>query len=112
MKTPKGFESYTKEDTTENVINLHKNVYGQKQVGRVRYQYLERNLMKSIVFKHSTVENCIFYRGRTIYALYTDYLILAGTDQEEIDQIVEDLKRSKLILTVEGDLKDFLGFNI
>ena len=112
MKIPKGFESYTKGDTTEHVLKLHKNVYGQNQVDRVWYQYLEKNLMKNLGFKHSTVEECVFFRGRTIYTLYTDYSILAVTYQEEIYQIVEDLKRSKLILTVGGDLKDFLGVNI
>ena len=44
--------------------------------------------------------------------LYTDDSILAGPDQKDIDQIIEDLKKAKLILTVEEDLQDFLGFNI
>ena len=47
-----------------------------------------------------------------MYVLYTYDSILGGTDQEEIDQIVEDLKRAKFILSVEGDLKDFLRVNI
>ena len=47
-----------------------------------------------------------------MYALYIDNFILAGPDQEETDHIIEDLKGSKLILTVEEDLQDFLGFNI
>ena len=47
-----------------------------------------------------------------MYALYTDDSILAGPDQKDIDQIIEDLKKAKLILTVEEDLQDFLGFNI
>ena len=68
--------------------------------------------MKEIGFTRSTVDECIFYRGQTMYVLYTYDSILGGTDQEEIDQIVEDLKRAKFILSVEGDLKDFLRVNI
>ena len=34
-----------------------------------------------------------------------------GTDQEAIEQIIEDIKREKFILTLEGDLQDFLGVN-
>ena len=59
----------------------------------------------------STVDKWIFYRGKTLYALYTEDLILMGTDQEAIEQIIEDIKREKLILTLEGDLQDFLGVN-
>ena len=43
--------------------------------------------------------------------LYTDDSILAGPCQQEIDQIVKDLKRAKLNLTDEGDIQDFLGVN-
>ena len=32
MKTTKWFELHTKEDTTDNVLKLHKNVYGQKNL--------------------------------------------------------------------------------
>ena len=47
-----------------------------------------------------------------MYALYTDDSILAGPDKKEINHIIEDLKKAKLVLTVEGDLQDFLGVNI
>ena len=42
--------------------------------------------------------------AKNVHPLYTDDLILEGPDQEEIDQVIEDLKRAKLILNVEGDL--------
>ena len=58
------------------------------------------------------MDECLFYIGRTIYALYTAELILVCPDQEEIDQIIEDPKSGKFILTTEGDLQDFLGVSI
>ena len=39
-----------------------------------------------------------------MHALYTYDLVLAGPDQEEIDHIIEDLKRSIFVLTVDGYL--------
>ena len=47
-----------------------------------------------------------------MYTLYTDDSIFVGPDQEKIDQSIEDLKRAKFILAVEGYLQDFLGVNM
>ena len=55
----------------------------------------------------------ILQRSNNVHpALYTDNSIPGSPDQEEIVKIIEDLKRSKLILNVEGDLQDFLGVSI
>ena len=47
-----------------------------------------------------------------MYVLYTDDSILAGPNLDEINKAIEDIKRAKLDITVEGDLQDFLGINI
>ena len=47
-----------------------------------------------------------------MYVLYTDDSILAGPDQKELDDIIEQIRKAKLNITVEGDLQDFLGVNI
>ena len=47
-----------------------------------------------------------------MYAIYTDELLLAGPDQEEIEQIIEDLKIAKFIFTAEIYLQYFLRVNI
>ena len=44
--------------------------------------------------------------------LCTDDSILAGPDEEELNQIIKDLKRAKLNATEEGDIQDFLGTSI
>jgi hypothetical protein len=75
-------------------------------------KYLVRKLL-DLGFKQSTVDECVFYRGKTLYVLYTDDSLLAGPDKKEIEKIIEDLqKKAKLEITVEGDLADFLGVNI
>jgi hypothetical protein len=60
----------------------------------------------------SKVDECVYYKGTVMYVLYTDDSILAGPDQSDIDQVIEDIQRAKLNITVEGDIQDFLGINI
>ena len=49
IKAPEGFQV---EDGENNyyVINLHRNMYGQKQVGRVWYKYLTKNILMELGF--------------------------------------------------------------
>ena len=108
MEIPKGFEGAK----GEYVLQLHRNVYGQKQAGRVWNKYLVNKLTNELKFKQSRIDECVFYRGKTIYVLYTDDSILASPDQNEIDQVIKDLRTAKLDITVEGYLQDFLGVNI
>ena len=112
MKIPKGFEIDGAKHNGEHVLKLHKNVYGQKQAGRVWNKYLVNKLVNKLGFVQSKIDECVFYRGKTMYVLYTDDSLLAGPDQKEIDQIVEDLKKVGLNITDEGDIQDFLGINI
>ena len=112
MNIPKGFTLKGMPDSNEYVLKLHRNVYGQKQAGRVWNQYLVDKLINELHFKQSKIDECVFYRGKTLYVLYTDDSLLAGPDKSEIDQIVKDLKKAKLNITDEGDIQDFLGVNI
>ena len=68
--------------------------------------------MKKIGFKQSKIDECVFYKGKVVYALYTDDSILAGPDPIEIDHIIKLMRKAKLDITEEGTLEDFLGFNI
>ena len=108
MKLPKGFEMDTPGDY---VLKLKKNLFGQKQAGRVWNQHLVDKL-HSIGFRSSDIDECLFYRGQSVFVLYTDDSILAGPDSSELDQILEDMKTVGLKLTVEGDISDFLGVQI
>ena len=108
MKIPKGFE-VDSDDPNEYVLKLHRNVYGQKQAGRVWNKYLEHKLIHEVGFTKSKVDECVFYKGNTMYILYTDDSIIAGPDKIEIEQIIADIEKSKLNITREGDIEDFLG---
>ena len=83
-----------------------------RSAGRVWNQFLVATL-KSLGFKQSKVDECVFYRGQTLYVLYTDDSLLAGPDKDEIDDSIRELQeKAKLSITVEGDLADFLGVSI
>ena len=85
MKIPKGVDLQGKL-SCDHVLKLHRNTYGQKNAGRVWNQYLVKKL-KKVVFKQSKIDECVFYKGKVIYALYTDDSILVGPDPTEIDYI-------------------------
>ncbi|KAI2497426.1 hypothetical protein MHU86_17084 [Fragilaria crotonensis] len=113
MKVPAGMELEDGSNPNDFVLKIHRNIYGQKQAGRVWNQYLVRKLVKDLGFQQSAVDECVFYRGSTLYVLYTDDSLLAGPDKKEIDKIIDELqKKAKLSITVEGDLADFLGVSI
>jgi hypothetical protein len=68
--------------------------------------------LKSIGFKQSAIDECVFFKGQCIYVLYTDDSILAAPTDKELDQVIQQMKDSGLDLTVEGDVSDFLGVKI
>ena len=84
----------------------------KKQADRVWNKYLVQNLVNVLGFKIFSVNGCVFYRGKTLYILYTDASILAGPDRKEVYHIIKDMKKSKLDITILGDLQDFLWVNI
>jgi hypothetical protein len=110
MKIPKGFDVQGK-DPNAFALKLNKNLYGQKQAGRVWYRHLTKKLL-AIGFIKSDVDECVFYKGTAIYVLYTDDSILTGPNAAELDAIIELMKKEGLDLTVEGDVSDFLGVKI
>ena len=70
------------------------------------------NKLKEVGFKVSTIDECLFYKGTSVFVLYTDDSILAGPDSKELDCIIKQMKKVGLNLTVEGDITDFLGVQI
>ena len=110
MKIPKGVTLKGK-SSEAYVLKLHKNTYGQKNAGRVWNDYLVAKL-KKIGFKQSSIDRCVFYKGKGMYAVYTADSILAGPCPKEIDNIMAQMRKVNLDITEEGTLEDFLGVNI
>ena len=104
MELPAGFtlpdRTITNQNRKDYVLKLEKNLYGQKQAGRVWYQHLRKNLLK-LGFKPSQHDECVFYYGKTIFIVYTDDTILLGPDQKEIDTLVERIGKTFELKTKE-----------
>ena len=109
---PRGFEMIDGLSTKDYALLLHGNVYGQKQAAHVWNKYLTKCLVTKAGFIQSRVDECVFYKGNVIYVLYTDDSILFAPTQKEVDNCIADIKAAGLNITVEGDVKDFLGVNI
>ena len=108
MAIPKGFEV---DGDGEYALKLVKNLFGQKQAGRVWNIHLVDKL-KGIGFRQSEIDECLFYKGACIFVLYTDDSILAGPNAEELDHIIQQMMDIGLDLTVEKGIEDFLGVQI
>lgn len=97
-------------DSQQNVLKLNKNLYGSKQAGKVWFDHLKAGLTQR-GFTRSKADDCVFYKGSTIFVVYVDDAILLGPDSAEIDSIVTSLQ-TDFTLTDEGTLSDYLGIHI
>ena len=92
-------------------------MYGQKQAGRVWNKHLTDGLRRR-GYKPCAIDECVWFKGKTVFAFYVDDGIFAGPDAAEIDKLIAELrKRQKgeekgFKVTDEGDLSDYLGVKI
>ena len=57
-------------------------------------------------------DECLFFRGKVIYALKIDDSKLGAPTRHELDEAITAIKDDKLQITLDGDLADFLGVKI
>ena len=112
MRLPKGYQRRGMTRKT-HALKLIRNVYGQKQAGRVWHKYMDKG-MKDIGFTPSKFDPCLYYRGSVIFLVYIDDCIVFGPNAEALDQVVKDLRSCPQQFTVDdqGDVGDFLGIRI
>ena len=120
MEIPRGFHS--EGSRKKNCLLLEKNIYGQRQAGRVWNQYLDEGLVAR-GFRQSKIDMCLYYRGKVALLFYVDDGIFIGPTQQDIDEAYKSLTEPVLsetgeilhrafIMTDEGDLSDYLGVKI
>ena len=107
MEFPRGFKVPGGVDRKDVILKLHRNLYGQKQAGRVWYEYLCKQLVTKAGFIQSKHNKCLFYRGKVMYALYIDDSILGAPAQMELKAAIKAIQEAKLQITLKGDLADF-----
>jgi Reverse transcriptase (RNA-dependent DNA polymerase) len=108
MAIPRGCELPPEYNSKDYCLKLKKNIYGQKQAGRVWLKHLESGL-SDIGFEPSKVLDCLYYRGSTVLLVYVDDMIVFDPSDAAIDQVYQDLKKANFDVTDEGDISDYLG---
>jgi hypothetical protein len=109
MEIPHGFEM-TKGGRTDHCLKILTNIYRQKQAGRTWSQHLKRGLL-AIGFIQSEADECVFYKGVTIFMVYVDDGIFISPEARLIDECIE-LMRASFNLTDEGNISDYLGIKV
>jgi histone deacetylase 1/2 len=108
MEIPRGHKLFN--ERKKHAIKLKRNLYGQKQAGRVWNQYLTKTL-KENHFKQSDFDDCLFYFNDCIILIYVDDTIIAGPTLEKIELIVSTLS-SLFKVEDQGDISDYLGVKV
>ena len=112
MRLPQGYKHRGMSRKT-HALKLIRNVYGQKQAGRVWNKFMDKG-MRDIGFTPSAFDPCLYYRGSVLFLVYIDDCIMFRPDAGAIDQVVTDLRSCPQQFTVDdqGDVGDFLGIQI
>ena len=110
MNLPKGI-TLAEGDATQKALLLKKNLYGQKQAGRVWYNHLKQGLLK-VGFKQSSCDECLFYRNNVYFLVYVDDGIFCSPDSKAIKQAIQDLTKAGFDIENKGTISDYLGVHV
>jgi histone deacetylase 1/2 len=107
MAIPYGYKI---QDPKRYALQLKKNLYGQKQAGRVWNKYLTK-LMLDAGFIQSEVDECMFYFNDCIVLIYVDDTLICGPQQTQVDHVVAVLA-TLFDVEDQGDINDYLGVKL
>ena len=114
MKLPRGIELPGVSNDT-HCLRLKKNIYGQKQAGRVWVKHLQAGL-RNIGFTPSKVDECVWYRDDVIFTFYVDDGIAWSPNEASVDKFLSDFRNEKLAgakydIEDKGNIADYLGIH-
>ncbi len=110
MELPQGIQ--TKHgNSKEHVLKLQKNIYGQKQAGRMWNSFLVDKLT-SIGFTTSLIDDCVFFCGDIIFMVYVDDGIFLGSDDSQLQEVIKEIQNLGLNIEDQGHSVDYVGVNI
>jgi hypothetical protein len=110
MELPQGIQ--TKHgNSKEHGLKLEKNIYGQKQAGRVWNSFLVDKLT-SIGFTTSLIDDCVFFRGDVIFTVYMDDGIFLGSNNLQLQEVIKEIQNLGLNIEDQSHPADYVGVNI
>jgi hypothetical protein len=98
-------------NSKKHILKLEKNIYGQKQAGRVRKSFLVDKLT-SIGFTTSLIDDYVFFRGDVIFMVYVDDGIFLGSDDLQLQEVIKEIQNLALNIEDQGHPVDYIGVNI
>ncbi len=110
MELPQGIQ-IKHGNSKEHVLKLEKNIYGQKQAGRMWNSFLVDKLM-SIGFTTSLIDDCVFFRGDVIFMVYVDDGIFLGSNNLQLQEVIKKIQNLGLNIEDQGHIADYVGDNI
>ena len=99
-----------------HILKLKRSLYGMRQSPLNFYLHLKRGLEQR-GFTQSNLDPFLFYNNNVICLIYVDDCLFFSRNQEEIDQVIADLKKpkngnhEKYLLDEEDDVAGFLGIH-
>jgi hypothetical protein len=110
MELPKGTET-RHGNSKDHVLKVLQNIYGQKQASRVWNHHLTAKLLE-VGFTQSLIDDCVFYRGDTIFIVYVDEGIFIGDNDNQIMAIISQLQGLGLKIEYQGHPANYIGVSI
>jgi hypothetical protein len=110
MELPQGIQ-VANGNSKDHLLKLLKNIYGQKQAGRVWNSFLV-NKLTSIGFQPSTIDDCVFFRGNVIFMVYVDDGIFIGDDDSQLTTAINEIRALGLNIQDQGHPADYVGVSI
>ena len=110
MELPQGIKTKTG-NSKDHVLKLLKNIYGQKQAGRVWNSFLVDKLV-SLGYTTSLIDDCVFFRGDIIFMVYVDDGIFLGNNDAQLQQAIGEIQGLGLNIEDQGHPADYVGVNI
>lgn len=109
ISLPKGFQ-----EIEGKVCKLRKSLYGLKTSPK-NWNDKFHDLMTKMLFKRSEYEYCLYVkindRNKTYILIYVDDVILAGTDENDVQNVIKKLNNNFKMNNL-GQIRYFLGMNI
>jgi hypothetical protein len=110
MELPQGIQT-AHENSKDHTLKLEKNIYGQKQAGRVWNSFLVDKLL-SIGFTTSLIDDCMFFRDDIIFMVYVDNGIFLGNNDVKLQEAIKDIQDLGLNIEDQGHPADYISVNI
>ncbi len=89
IELPQGIKTATG-NSNDHVLTLLKNLYSQKQAGRVWNSFLVDKLT-SFGYTSSLIDDCVFFYSDIIFMVYVDNGIFLGNDDAQLQQAIKEI---------------------